>query len=93
MTSEGLGEMFEGDFAYTFAGKYQLVSMGAEWRVLRAQTQEQGPPSALAEILKTVKNVKNNVFCIWFEKQLSTKADLNQQWFAAQVLCFRTTYD
>ena len=28
MTSEGLGEMFEGDSAYTGAGKFPLVSMG-----------------------------------------------------------------
>ena len=28
MTSEGLGEMFEGDSAVTCAGKFPLVSMG-----------------------------------------------------------------
>ena len=28
MTSEGLGEMFEGDSADTCAGKFPLVSMG-----------------------------------------------------------------
>ena len=28
MTSEGLGEMFEGDYADMCAGKYPLVSMG-----------------------------------------------------------------
>ena len=28
MTSEGLGEMFEGDSADTGAGKFSLVSMG-----------------------------------------------------------------
>jgi hypothetical protein len=28
MISEGLGEMFEGDFADTCAGKFPLVSMG-----------------------------------------------------------------
>ena len=28
MTSEGLGEMFEGDSADTLAGKFPLVSMG-----------------------------------------------------------------
>ena len=44
MTSEGLGEMFQG------AGKFLLVSMGAERRVSRAHTWERGPPSALAEI-------------------------------------------
>ena len=46
MTSEGLGEMFEGDSADMCAGKFPLVSMGAERRVLRAQTREGGPPSA-----------------------------------------------
>ena len=28
MTSEGLGEMFEGDYADICAGKFPLVSMG-----------------------------------------------------------------
>ena len=28
MTYEGLGEMFEGDYADTYAGKFTLVSMG-----------------------------------------------------------------
>ena len=28
MTSEGLGEMFEGDYADTCAGKFPLMSMG-----------------------------------------------------------------
>ena len=51
MTSEGLGEMFEGDSADTCAGKFPLVLMGSEWRVQRAQTRERGPPSALARIL------------------------------------------
>ena len=46
MTSEGLGEMFKGNSADMCAGKFPLVSMGAEGRVLHAQTREQGPPSA-----------------------------------------------
>ena len=50
MTSEGLGEIFEGDSADTCAGKFSLTSMGAERRVSRAQTRERGPPSALAEL-------------------------------------------
>ena len=48
MTYEGLGEMFEGAFADMCAGKFPLVSMGAEQRVSRVQTLERGPPSALA---------------------------------------------
>ena len=53
MTSEGLGEMLEGDFANTYskAKHFHSCRLGAERRVERAQTQEQGPPSAPAEIL------------------------------------------
>ena len=49
MTSEGLGEMFEGDSADTCAGKFPLLSMGGRAEGLRAQTRERGPPSALAK--------------------------------------------
>ena len=49
MTSEGLGEMFEGDSADTCAGKFPLVSMGGWAEGLAFQTRERGPPSALAE--------------------------------------------
>ena len=31
MTSEGLGEMFEGDSADMYAGKFPLVSMGGNF--------------------------------------------------------------
>ena len=51
MTSEGLGEVFEGDSADTCPGKFPLMLMGAERRVSAAQTRERGPPSALAELL------------------------------------------
>ena len=51
MTSEGLGDMFEGDSADTCGGKFPLVSMGAEQRVYHAQTREQGPPSAPADFV------------------------------------------
>ena len=53
MTSEGLGEMFEGDSADMCVGKFLLTSMGAEQRVSHAQTRERGPPSARAEIYVT----------------------------------------
>ena len=43
MTSEGLGEMFEGDSADTCARLFPFMSVGGERRVLRAQTREQGP--------------------------------------------------
>ena len=41
MTSEGLGEMFEGDSAETCAGKFPLVCMGG-----RAEGQECADPGA-----------------------------------------------
>ena len=50
MTSEGLGEMFEGDSADMCAGKFPLLLMGGRAEGSRAQTREGGPPSALAEI-------------------------------------------
>ena len=53
MTSKGLGGMFEGDSADTCGGKFPLVLMGTERRVLRAQTREQGPPSALADFFNS----------------------------------------
>ena len=40
----GLGEMFEGDSADICGGKYTLVSMGAERRVLCAQTPGERTP-------------------------------------------------
>ena len=51
MTSEGFGEMFEGDSADTYGGKFSLISLGAEQRVSRAQTWKRGPPSARVEIM------------------------------------------
>ena len=50
MTSEGLGEMFEGDSADTFAGKFPLVSMGGRADRQACADGERGPPSARAEI-------------------------------------------
>ena len=43
--------MFEGVSADMRTGKFLLGLMGAERRVSCAQTQETGPPSALAEIV------------------------------------------
>ena len=41
--------MFEDDSAGRVARKFPLTLMGAERRIPRARTREQGPPSALAE--------------------------------------------
>jgi hypothetical protein len=50
MTSEGLGEMFEGDSADMCAGKFPLVSMGGRADRQACADGERGPPSARAEI-------------------------------------------
>jgi hypothetical protein len=50
MTSEGLGDMFEGDSADMCAGKFPLVSMGGREDHQACADGEQGPPSARAEI-------------------------------------------
>ena len=57
MTSDGLGEMFEGDSADKCAAKFLLVLMGDERRVSRAQTRERGPQSVLAEIISDLSYV------------------------------------
>ena len=43
MTSEGLGEMFEGDSADTCARKFPLMLMGDERTVQRAKTVSEDP--------------------------------------------------
>ena len=43
MTSEGLGEMFEGDSADTCAGKFPLVSMGGRADRQACADGERGP--------------------------------------------------
>ena len=60
MTSEGLGEMFEGDSADTCAGKFPLMSMGAKRRVSRAQTRERGPHRREWKLSYKADYVENN---------------------------------
>jgi hypothetical protein len=55
MTSEGLGEVFEGDSADTCAGKFSLVSMGGRANGQACAESELGPPSARAELVKVFK--------------------------------------
>ena len=62
MTSEGLGEMFEGDFADMCGRKIPLVSMGAERSVVWAQTRKRGPTSGPAEILLKILNICCHVY-------------------------------
>ena len=49
-----MGKFGEIHSADTRAGKFPLVSMGAERSVPRARTRERGPPSALAEIVNVL---------------------------------------
>ena len=50
MSSEGLGEVFEGDSADMWAGKFPLLSMGGRANGKAPADGERGPPSARAEI-------------------------------------------
>ena len=59
MTSEGLGEMFEGDSADMCAENFRSCRWGAERRVSRAQTRERGPPSARAEFSKSINEASS----------------------------------
>ena len=76
MTSEGLGEMFEGDSADTFAGKFPLVSMGGRADRQACADGERGPPSAWAEIFDTllityyIFDLNNKGLCFQYEIQL-----------------------
>ena len=51
MTSEGLGEMFEGDSADMCVEKFPLVSMGGRAEGLPCADPGARTPSALAEII------------------------------------------
>ena len=50
LTSEWLGEVFEGDSADMCTGKFPLVSMGGQANGQACADGERGPPSARAEI-------------------------------------------
>jgi hypothetical protein len=55
MTSEGLGEMFEGDSADTCAEKFPLVSMGGRTNGQACEECERGPPLAQAKIFNPTR--------------------------------------
>jgi hypothetical protein len=52
MTSEGLGDMFEGDSADMCGGKFPPMLMGGRANGQACADGERGPPSASAECLK-----------------------------------------
>jgi hypothetical protein len=57
MTLAGLGEVFKGDSADTFAGKCPLVSMGGRVNGQACADGERGPTSARAEIFANYSKV------------------------------------
>ena len=62
MTSERLGEMFKGDSADTYGGKFPLVLMGDERTVKRAQTVSEDPHRRewnIVNFLKFVQGLQN----------------------------------
>jgi hypothetical protein len=65
MTSEGLGEVFQGDSADMCADKFPLVLMGGRADRQACTDGERGPSSVRAEIFLT----KSEHF--WAEKKLA----------------------
>ena len=65
MTSEGLGEMFEGDSADMCAGKFPLVSMGG-----RAEGLACADPGARTPIGASGNSVYNLIFINRFIKKI-----------------------
>ena len=64
MTSEGLGEMFEGDSADMCGGRFPLVSMGGRAEGLACADLGPRTPIGASGILKPFVNfLKNLVFC------------------------------
>jgi hypothetical protein len=69
MTSEGLGEVFEGDSADTCGGKFPLLSMGGRVNGQACADGERGPPSARAEIVNCFQNksyIQIHIFSVLF---------------------------
>ena len=54
MTSEGLGEMFEGDSADTCARKFPHMLMGERANSPACADVERGPPSASVVLVVTI---------------------------------------
>ena len=84
MTSEGLGEMFEGDSADMCARKFRLVSMGGRAEGLACVDPGARIPIVLAEIF--IKHMEQNLcftlhHCDSFYPILGSK-------FTSNLLCY-----
>ena len=95
MTSEGLGEMFEGDSADTYARKFPLMLMGGRANGPASAYGERGPPSAWAEISLFYTIIPLHwIKTIFVSEDSYIKPDilrLNDQyfWFGYQITNFR----
>ena len=67
MTSEGLGEMFEGDSADMCARKFPLMLLGDERTVLRAQMLSEDPHRREQKFLHIFTHF-SEMFCFDFLK-------------------------
>jgi hypothetical protein len=75
MTSERLGEVFEGDSADTFAEKFPLVSLRGRANRQACADGERGPPSARAEICNCFLSfMKIYIFIIIVKKVMDVDA-------------------
>ena len=74
--------MFEGDSADMCAGNFPCTSMGAEWRVLCAQTRVRGPSLAYVEFHIFFKPKKNTLlsYKVGITKKIITyKAEIGKK--------------
>ena len=63
MTSEGLGEMFEGDSAGHFAEKFPLMSMGGQAEGLACADPGARAPIGVSGILLIAVNIVRVRYC------------------------------
>ena len=93
MTSEGLGEMFEGDSADTCAGKYPLTSMGSERRVSHAQTRGEDPIGVSGIYIlfsSSLPILCSNIFNFLLEQDFCIKMLFNGHRFRVQHIEYKT---
>ena len=71
ISSEGLGEMIEGDSADMFAGKFPLMLMGGGANGQVCADSERGPPWGRPEILCRTRAVICNKLAMWGDSSSS----------------------
>ena len=76
MTSEGLGEMFEGDSADTCGGKFPLTSIGGQAEGLACADPGSRTPIGASGISRVTNNIHTKILKIYVF-QTGWKTNLN----------------